>query len=66
MVRRSESGVALHCAKQADMKRFLREAVSAVLRVNRCMRNEFLNETLFMNLAYARVVTTPASDRNHL
>jgi putative transposase len=47
--------VALHRARQTDAERLLREVGFAALRVNGRMRDELLNETLFLSLAHARV-----------
>ena len=47
--------MALHHGRQAYAERHLREVGFAILRVNGRMRDELLNETLFLSLAHACV-----------
>src|SRR5690606_4692640 len=54
MVRGDRRGVALHRARQADAERLCGEVGFAALRVNGRMRDELLNETLFLSLDHAR------------
>ncbi len=47
--------MALHRAGKADAEWLCREVGFAALRVNGRMRDELLNETLFLSMAHARV-----------
>lgn len=50
--------MALHRARKADAEWLCREVGSAALRVNGRMRDELLNETLFLSMAHAPVEIT--------
>ena len=55
MVRGDRRGVALYRSRQADAEWIRGKVGFAALRVNGRMRDELLNETLFLSLAHARV-----------
>ena len=46
--------MALHRSRQADAERLRREVGFAALRVNGRLRDELLNETLFLSMGHAR------------